>query len=274
MLVLPVDARALNARVRWLPSPGAVAGYDLFVRRSGQPYGAAIDAGLPPAGAGGVLAYVVDNLADGFTYYFTVTARASDGTRTACAGELVLGNPDACVVESCCPGQACTFASARDGTPCDGTDACRLCRATACTATAVSVLDTTRLKVGTLATEPRTTVSGRFVPPDPLAPSTEGLTLTVVDGAGKAVLTTFVPPEALRADPGGTTFSLAPDYRDARLRVLRLRLRAGVATVRARLAAAPATAAGSLGWAVASGRSCGRSDALSCAPSPRGLSCR
>jgi hypothetical protein len=274
MLVTATGAEAATARVRWLPSSGTVVGYDVFVRQSGQPYGAGVDAGLPTPGAGGVLSYDLDSLADGVIYYFTVTARGSNGTRSACAGELVLGNPGLCVIDSCCPGGPCTNDSVPDGTPCDPTNACRLCRAAACATAAESALDTLRLKVAGRSGTPRVNVSGTFVPPGAFTPAGEGLTLSFFDADGTVLRTVSVPPEAIRANPGGTAFVLARDYPSGTLRTMTVRLREGVARVRARLLADPGTPTGPLGWAVASGATCGRSAPLACSATTRGFSCR
>jgi hypothetical protein len=274
MLAAATDVHALGARLRWIPSAGAaVTGYDVFVRQSGQSYGSAIDAGLPAPDAVGTLAYDVGNLVDGVTYYFSVTARGADGARSACAGEIALGNSDACLVDRCCPGEACTFGSAADGTPCDGTDACRLCRAAACTTATESPLDTLRLRLASLTPASRLNVSGTFIPADVLDPAADGLTLSVFDAAGTVLLTASVPPDAMRANAARTWFALARDHRDGALRILSLRVRRGEARVRARLMDAVGAVAGPLGWAIASGRSCGRSAPLTCAATPRGLSC-
>lgn len=273
MLAVAADAHALTARVRWMPSAGGI-GYEVFVRPSGQPYAAGIDAGLPAAGVGGELAYDVANLTDGVTYYFTVVARGAGGIRSACAGELVLGDLEPCLVERCCPGEACAFGAARDGTPCDDADACRRCLAAACTATPESPLDSRRLRLTRRASLPRVSASGTFTPSEGFDPTAEGLTLSFFDAAGTVVLRAFVPADAVQANDAGTAFVLAPDQRDGVLRMLSLRLRKGGALVRARLVADLGAAAGPLGWAVTSAGSCGRSAALACSATSAGLSCR
>jgi hypothetical protein len=275
LLAASADAQALTARLRWLPSAGApVAGYEVFVRRSGEPYGAAIDAGLPPLGAGGALAHDVGDLADGVRYYFTVRARGADGTRSACGGELLLGMPEGCLIERCCPGASCTFDAAPDGMPCDDTDACRLCRDGACDASDESVLDTLRLKVVRRSAAPRVVATGTFTAPTALDPTGAGLALSLFDGAGAILVSAFVPPDAMRANRARTSFVLARDRRDGALQALSVRVRNGLAKVRARLETDPGAADGPLGWALATGDSCGRSAALACAPTATGLSCR
>jgi len=275
LLVAAAEAHALTARLRWLPSTGApVAGYEVFVRRAGEPYGAAIDAGLPAMGADGALAHDVGNLVDGVRYYFTVRARGADGTRSACGGELLLGTPDGCLLESCCPGQSCTFGAALDGTPCDDTDACRLCRDGACDTPTESVLDTLRLKVSSRAAAPRVVATGTFPAIAELDPTADGLSLSLFDDAGTVLVSTFVPPDAMRANRARTSFVLARDRREGVLEALRVRVRNGRAKVRARLGTDPGAGDGPLGWALATGESCGRSAALACAPTATGLSCR
>jgi hypothetical protein len=274
LLALAGETHAITARVRWLPGAGGtVVGYDVFVRAAGQPYGAAIDAGLPSAGSGGALAYDVGNLADGVTYYFSVKARAVDGTRSACPGELVLGTTDGCLADRCCPGESCTFGAALDGTPCDDGDACRLCHAGACATPTESALETVRLRVTSRSAAPRVTATGSFAAVAAVDPTAEGLTLSLFDGAGSVVASVYVPAEAMRANRARTSFVLARDRRGGALKMLAIRIRNGQAKVRARLESDPGTLTGPLGWAMATGDSCGRSPALSCTATASGLNC-
>jgi len=274
LLAVAAESHAFTARVRWLPGTGAaVAGYDVFVRAAGQPYGAAIDAGLPAAGSGGALAYDVGNLADGVTYYFSVKGRTVDGTRSACAGELVLGTTDGCLTDRCCPGESCAFGAALDGTPCDDGDACRQCQAGACATPTESALDTVRLKVTSRSAAPHVTATGSFAAVASVDPTAGGVTLSLFDGAGSVLASVYVPPDAMHANRARTSFVLARDRRGGALKMLGIRIRNGQAKVRARLEADPGTLAGPLGWAMATGESCGRSAALSCAATSSGLSC-
>jgi hypothetical protein len=207
-------------------------------------------------------------------YYFTVIARGTNGTRSACAGELILGKPDGCRVESCCPGQPCTLDDAPDGTPCDDANACRVCRAASCATTAESALETRRLRLASQTAAPRVSAVGTFIPAEPLDPTADGVTVSVFDALGTVVLTAVVPPDALMPGGAGKSFVLARDRRDGPVAMLSLRIRNGAATVRARLTTDPGSPTGPLGWAVASGGSCGRSAALTCSTTVRGLSCR
>src|SRR5881628_1815005 len=60
---------ALSARVRWWPSPDTgVAGYNVYVRPAGSPYGNPLDASLPLQ-VNGTMAFDVAGLSDGLTYY-------------------------------------------------------------------------------------------------------------------------------------------------------------------------------------------------------------
>lgn len=269
------DAHAMSARVRWMPSasPGIV-GYELFVRRGGDDYGVPIDVGLPPPGPGGVLAHDVVNLPDGVMFYFAVSARVADGTRSACGGELVLGDPDACLVEHCCPGHACTFTGMPFGAPCDDGNPCRVCRAASCTTGAESPLDTLRLTATGAGATSRLSASGTFVPANALAPADDGLTLSVLDVSGTILQRAFVPSGAVRTTAGRALFVLARGQSAGEFQMLSIRLRDGAARVRARLGADLGKSVGPLSWAVASGGSCGRSAALACSASSRGLTCR
>jgi hypothetical protein len=263
----------MTARVRWLPGGGPVAGYDVFVRRAAEPYAAPHDAGLPPAGPGGVLSYDVAGLADGVTHYVTVMARASDGLRSPCVGELPLGETDSCLVERCCPGAACTAERAADGTPCDAHAPCGGCRDAACVPLAETPLETSRLRLAGRPTGTRLSAAGVFPADVALDPAADGVGVSLVDAAGTVLLNAFAPPGTLRPNAAGTTWLLPRALRDGPIAVLALRRRQGQARVRARVQA-DAVAGTPAGWAVTSGGGCARDRGLACVPTPRGLTCR
>ena len=80
--------RAFDARVGWSSVPNA-AGYRLYIRQIGQPYGAGIDVGLVPPVAG-VASYVAHSLPTGITNFFAVTAYDALGREGARSNELSL----------------------------------------------------------------------------------------------------------------------------------------------------------------------------------------
>jgi hypothetical protein len=81
-------ADALDVRVAWQPVQG-VAGYRLYMRPAGQPYGLGTDVGLLPADVDGIIRYVVANVPLGTTY-FVVTAYDAAGAESAFSNELAL----------------------------------------------------------------------------------------------------------------------------------------------------------------------------------------
>jgi hypothetical protein len=135
----------------------------VFVRAAGQPYGAAIDAGLPAAGSGGALAYDVGNLADGVTYYFSVKGRTVDGTRQRLRRGARAGHDRRCLTDRCCPRRVVRVRAPRS-TARRATTATRAgsVRSGACATPTESALDTVRLKVTSRSAAPRVTATGSF----------------------------------------------------------------------------------------------------------------
>jgi hypothetical protein len=125
-------AEAASARVLWTPSPDArIVGYKVWVRDPKAPYAAPRNAGVPLAALDGSMAFVVDGLTAGRTYYFAVSAYTADGTESALSGELALGAVDPCRIDRCVTLTACEFGPVSDGLLCDdglfcnGVDRCR-----------------------------------------------------------------------------------------------------------------------------------------------------
>lgn len=82
-----------DARVGWGPVQN-VAGYRLYIRQIGQPYGAAIDVG-PLAPVSGVVRYVARSLPSGIANFFSVSSYDAVGRESSRSNELslVVGTP-------------------------------------------------------------------------------------------------------------------------------------------------------------------------------------
>jgi hypothetical protein len=79
---------AFDARVGWGPVPN-VAGYRLYLRQTGQPYGAGVDVGLVQP-VSGVVHYVARGLPPGITNVFAVTSYDVLGRESGRSNELTL----------------------------------------------------------------------------------------------------------------------------------------------------------------------------------------
>jgi hypothetical protein len=81
-------ADRIAVRVRWHASDtGAVAGYRVYARATGDFYGEAHDVGLPRAAADGTISAVVSGLDSASDYAVAVTAYAEDGRESALSNE-------------------------------------------------------------------------------------------------------------------------------------------------------------------------------------------
>jgi len=85
----PGTAAAFDALVGWSPVQNA-AGYRLYLRQSGQTYGAGVDVGLIQADAGGVVRYTARGLPIGVINYFAVTAYDASARESGLSNELSL----------------------------------------------------------------------------------------------------------------------------------------------------------------------------------------
>src|SRR4029450_4442181 len=138
-----------------------------------------------------------------------VSARGTPGARSVCAGAVVLGNPDACFLERCCPGQPCTFSGMPNGAPCDGANPCRVCRSAACTIASESTLDTQRVRLTHGATEARVFASGRLMPLGALDPVVDGVSLSLLDRSGAVLLAAFAASGSAVPNQGGVSRAAA-----------------------------------------------------------------
>jgi hypothetical protein len=273
--VEPVSA--LSARVRWWPSPDTgVAGYNVYVRPAGSPYGSPLDARLPPQ-VNGTMAFDVAGLSDGHTYYFAVSAYTTDQMESALSGELGLGAIDPCAVDSCWSRTGCEFGTLADGTPCSDRELCDVCRGGSCGV--VGGLDAllSKLRLAQETGGTRLRASGISSSSAQLTPAASGIGLDVADGNGALFQRLDVPGSALRGTRAGTRFRLAAVPPSAPgLRSLRLRLRNGVIRVSVDSMSTDLTAALSLPqltWALRLGSDACFQIKVLCTQSTLGLSC-
>ncbi|MFN8602978.1 MAG: hypothetical protein U0842_21125 [Candidatus Binatia bacterium] len=87
LLLTAAQASALDVRIAWTP-PADAAGYRLYVRQAGAPYGLPRDLGALRPDAGGVVRTVVSGLADGATSYMVVTSYTASGVESALSNEV------------------------------------------------------------------------------------------------------------------------------------------------------------------------------------------
>lgn len=252
--VAPAPAFASAARARWLPTGDPrVAGYRVYVRNAGGPYGTPVDVGMPVTAADGTLSSVIEGLTASRTYHLAVAAYTDDGAESALSGELALGALNTCVIDSCASPTDCDFGTVADGTWCthDGdTDACTAigaCVAGKCTASASGAgrLAATRVNLSVRRREGRLSVHGRFLPSGGFDPKATGATLELANASGVKLYRATIPGTALDRIAGRTTagaertaFHYLGTRREARqyngLRVLNLFVSADGVAVTAR----------------------------------------
>ena len=120
LVALAARAEASGARLRWTPSADLrVTGYHVYTRAAGHPYGAPVDVGRPAVQADGNMAYAVNGLNAGQTYYFVVTAYTAAPLESSFSGEIALGTTNPCIIDRCISPSACEIRAATDGSSCD-----------------------------------------------------------------------------------------------------------------------------------------------------------
>src|SRR5262249_26449337 len=98
LAMLSTESQALNAELRWQPSPDSrVTGYFVYVRQATMPYGVALDAGSPRPASDGTLAYMVTGLSDTQVYFVAMTAYTATNLESGLSNELPVGTPNPCV---------------------------------------------------------------------------------------------------------------------------------------------------------------------------------
>lgn len=228
------SARAAVARVRWKPASSPVAGYRIYVRSAGTPYGAPIDVGLPmPAADGTLTALVSVDVAP--AYHVAVASYAADGLQSPLSGELAVGTLDPCVVDRCAAVGSCQFRLQRNGTwcmhageadPCLSLGACVAGRCTANTAGA-GQLASTRVRLAVRRRAGTVAVHGVFSADPTLDPRATGATLELADETGALFYYARIPGAGFTMFDQGNGFRYVTSRSAARavngFRVLNLR---------------------------------------------------
>jgi len=243
---LPGWSWALDAQLRWTPSPDSVVkGYYVYVRQAKSTYGPPVDVGAPQPAADGTLSWIVTGLSPTTTYFIAVSAYAGTGIESALSGELPLGTPDPCALDVCSGPTQCTIGSLPDGTACGAAAAgsCgSACQAGSCLGAAQSGFAVTKLKVKRSDAQLRAAATGKFASSSLFDPVASGLQLTVVDGTGTVLVQVALPPASLVASPDGSVVKLARRQgttAQVQLRRLTLKTRNGYTLVKLRLYAPP-----------------------------------
>ena len=224
------DARAVGARLRWQPIDDVeAAGYRVYMRTAGTPYGEGIDVGTPDVEPDGAMSQVVHDLAEGGTYYFAVTAYDAGQHESEFDGELALGPTEPCVIDSCTSRTSCEFGIRPDGVPCQGPAPCGVCAAATCTGQAARTLAVKQVQSKTRGKTALLTATGRFAVLPGFDPTTTGVAVEISDPGNRVLYRGTVPGSALRWNRARSAVRLVRSLlpRDAAPGLQRLRLRRG-----------------------------------------------
>ncbi|HEY2387112.1 MAG TPA: hypothetical protein VGK30_09135 [Candidatus Binatia bacterium] len=207
------SAQASIVRVRWQPITPA-AGYHVYLRAAGTPYGAPLDVGLPLTAADGTVAAYVPSVAGAPAFHVAVAAYASDGTESPLSGELAVGDLDPCAIDRCAAVGSCQFGAEHDGSWCmhaDETDPCLAlgsCVSGACTRSERAAgLYATRVHLGVRRREGALAVHGLFSADPALDPRATGATIEIADESGAILYFASVPGS------GFTTYDFGRGFR-------------------------------------------------------------
>ncbi len=229
-----VTARAAIVRVRWKPGLAApAAGYRIYVRPAGAPYGRPIEIGVPPPAIDGTLTAFVPGLDASPAYHVAVASYDADGRESPLSGELAVGVLNPCAIDVCTGIGSCRFGPEDDGTWCmhaDETDPCLAvgaCVAGTCTAGSLSSgLVSTRVRLHVCHRKGALSVRGIFSADPTLDPRVTGATLEIADESGAILYRASVPGEGFTVFDRGAGFRYVTGRRTARafngLRVLNL----------------------------------------------------
>jgi hypothetical protein len=292
-LVVPFStADAAGARLHWLaPSGQPIAGYHVYVRPAGAPYGVPIDAGLPSPNTDGAIPFDVDGLAGEQTYYFAVASYTAEGYESLLSQELSLGAVEPCVVDRCLSRGVCDFGTADDGTMCNRLDVCGepgachdpcatagVCQSGMCQPCARGTLDTKRVAVRDRRTGTALTVKAMLDPNGPVDPRSSGVAVAFANLDG-VLHRMAVPGTSIAANRKETGFKLLKSRESTheidRLR-MRLRRKGDISVSVKATAGALDTALDTslLGWGVQVGDVCASTLDLDCQSRLESLSCR
>ena len=95
LAAIPAQGVTYEARISFQPSDASdVAGYNVYVRSSGEAYGTPEDAGLPAPDQDGLLRVVVSGLDVRTTYVVAATAYVAGGSESDLSNEVSIGYTD------------------------------------------------------------------------------------------------------------------------------------------------------------------------------------
>ena len=209
--LLCADARlavAMVVRVRWAPSPDPrVVAYNVYTRLPGSRYGIPQRVS-PPLQPDGTMMFEVSGLTGGATYFFAVSALASDATESDLSQELHVGTTNPCDIDRCSAPTSCEFVPSPP---------------------ALEPL-TSYLLVATGSGGEWLHASGTARYASRLLPTASGASLEISDGSG-VIYRLDIPGFAFRANQARTHFRMRRASRAA-YGSMRLRLNDGVLGVR------------------------------------------
>jgi hypothetical protein len=272
------SSRALDVRVRWLPSTdGEVTGYNVYVRSPGSSYGAPAWAGLPALAADGTMATVLRRLVSTGTYYFAVSGYGEHGAESRLSNEVLLGEVNECTIDRCYTPTSCEQGPVPDGRPCDesGDPCAAACSAGICARPAVIDLATRRMKFALTVRNVRFKARANFVPFWPIEPQHTGLTLTFHNAAGTIIHRAVVSPAAIYVRRSGRSFRLHRGIEPGGIERLDIRTRRGTVQVQVRgvLPGAGSVPAALGSWSLTMGTQCAREERLTCVETNTRLKC-
>jgi hypothetical protein len=222
-----------------------VAGYQLYVRRAGEPYGAPIDVGSPAPAADGTVAWDVEDLPPGVNHFFAVSAYAADSRESDISSELSLTEPDPCMFDGCAAPDACVFEPAADGTPCVSRDPCAQgaqCVAGTCGEGAGGEMAKPAFRLTRRGIDTSWTGSGLLAASEVADPTLYGATLDLTDAGGQVLYRADLAASDFESNRTGTAYTYGPSgdaaEPDHGVRKLKLRRKPGAWHVRVRARAA------------------------------------
>jgi hypothetical protein len=280
--LFPPTSRALDAQLRWTPSPDArVQGYYVYVREAEQRYAAPRDAGAPRLQSDGSLAWTLTGLSSSTSYFVAVSAYTATGLESALSNELPVGMPNQCVHDSCSSLTQCTLYTLPDGISCGppGATCGATCQAGVCTGLADRMLLLGRLRAKRSTDVLTIRATGSFVASSGFDPLADGLALTVADPTGATLARAVLAPADLASNRAGTVIKTVRRRSPAGavwVRRLVLRTRRDETRWKALVLVTPPPAAlpASASVALESGTLCLSAQATDCTSSLSALTCR
>jgi hypothetical protein len=280
LAMLSTESQALNAELRWQPSPDSrVTGYFVYVRQATMPYGVALDAGSPRPASDGTLAYMVTGLSDTQVYFVAMTAYTATNLESGLSNELPVGTSNPCVQDTCVTKTQCSVRQLPDGTACGG-GAAAVCGSTCLAGTCAGLsprgltLDGLRLRGS--STQLRVNAAGRFASSPSFNPAVDGLDLAITDDTGTPLAQASLQASAFVASPDGNSIKLARQ-RGSQGSVRRLIFRTKNGTTRWKLrltAPTPGSLPDASAIALQTGSACLASPAVACGVRGSAATCR